>query len=272
MNVRRLALCVVGIVVTGTTIVAQASRLEFAVASVKPNIAGDHRSRIQIEPGGRLNVTAATLKELICAAYRVDDFRVVGGPPWMSSDRWDVQAKADENASQSQINEMFQNLLAGRFDLKFHKDRRKVPVYELVIARNGPKLQQSKSEAAGSSHNSGNRENHGSGGHAGGTSMTTAQLAQMLGQIVGRTVIDKTGLREKYDVRLSWRPDPGQGVSASDHVPSERLELGASSPTDPNLPSIFTALQEQLGLKLQSTKGLAEVMVIDSAQKPGVQR
>src|SRR5262245_45441667 len=233
MNVRRLALCVVGIVVTGTTIVAQASRLEFAVASVKPNIAGDHRSRIQIEPGGRLNVTAATLKELICAAYRVDNFQVVGGPAWISSDRWDLQATADENASPSQLNEMFQNLLFGRFDLKFHKDRKKVPVYELVIARNGPKLQQSKSETAASSHNSGNRENHGSGGHAGGTRMTMSQLAQMLGQVVGRTVIDKTGLSGSYDIRLSWRPDPGQGASVSDHMPCESGRGGASGPAEP---------------------------------------
>src|SRR5262245_18973653 len=112
---------IVGVVVAASTIMAarQAS-FEFAAATIKPNVAGDHRSAIQIAPGGRLNVTAATLKDLIRTAYRVEEFQVIGGPAWVSSDRWDVQAIADENVPQSQTNKMLQTLLAERFQIKFH--------------------------------------------------------------------------------------------------------------------------------------------------------
>src|SRR5262245_50467777 len=95
-----------------------AQRFEFDAASIKPNIAGDHRSRIQMMPGGRLNVTAATLKDLLRTAYQVDNFQIIGGPAWMSSDRWDIQATAYEDVSQKRMGEMLQNLIVDRFQLK----------------------------------------------------------------------------------------------------------------------------------------------------------
>ncbi|MBI4474407.1 MAG: TIGR03435 family protein [Acidobacteria bacterium] len=250
----------------------QLKRLEFEVASIKPNAAGDHRIMMQITPGGRLNVTGAALRELIRSAYRLQDFQISGGPGWVSTDRWDIQAKAEENASQDQVNEMLQNLLAERFQFKFHKEQRQIPVYELIIARNGPKLQETKPGAASatsSSHTLGIPQSHGTGSHAGGRGMTMAQLAERLGELLGRTVIDKTGLTGSYDITLSWRPEPGQGAAFSDHV---RPGAGPTSPPDPNLPSIFTAIQEQLGLRLESARGPGEVMVIDSAQRPAGQR
>lgn len=227
---------------------------------------------MQVTPGGRLNVTGATLKDLIRNAYRLEDFQILGGADWISSDRWDVQAKAGVDVSPSQVNEMLQKLLIDRFQLKFHTESRRLPVYELVIGRNGPKLQETKPDSSGdgpTSHTPAGRQSHGAGGHAHGRSMTMAQLAQMLGNNLARTVIDKTGLTGNYDITLSFRPEPGQGPAFSDHGGGGR---GASAPSDPSLPSLFTAIQEQLGLKLESARGPVGVMVIDGAQKPAEQR
>jgi len=244
--------------------VPQSKPLQFEVASVKPNASGDHRIMMQITAGGRLNVTGASLRDLIRTAYGIEDFQIIGGSAWISSERWDIQAKAEENVLQSQVTEMLQSLLAERFQLKFHKESRRLPVYELVIARNGPKLQESKPNANGDGHNAGPRQSHGAGGHAGGRAMTMAQLAQMLSVTVDRTVLDKTGLAGTYDITLSWRPEPGQGRSFGNHMPPG----GALPASDPGLPSIFTAVQDQLGLKLEAARGPVDVIVIDSAQKP----
>ncbi len=252
----------------------QSKRPEFGVASIKPNAAGDHRMRMQLMRGGGLNVTGATLKDLVLTGYQLPAFQIVGGPSWMSSDRWDIQAKAEENTSQKQIYEMLQNLLTDRFQLKFHRETRTGPVYELVIARNGPKLSAAKSgsdDAAHDSQGSQARQSHGSGSHASSKSMTMAQLAQMLEEIVGRTVIDKTGLRGEYAIALSWTPDPGQRSAPADHR-SPGQAGREEAPSNPNLPSIFTAIQEQLGLKMQSGRGPVEVLAIDSARKPVEQR
>ncbi len=262
---------VVGFAGTVLAFASYAAQLEFDSASVKPNAAGDHRMVVQLTPGGRFSATGATLKELIRVANGLQDFQIAGGPPWTSSDRWDVQAKADAGIAQKQINEMLKNLLMERFQLKVHRESRKGAVYELIAARNGPKLHemQSDGEAGHDSSRTDQHQSHGAGSHGGGTGMTMPQLAEMLSNIVGRNVVDKTGLRGRYDVRLSWRPDPGQTTSSADHLMPERTERGDSS--DPNAPSIFTAVQEQLGLQLRSAKGQSEVLVIDSAQKPARQ-
>jgi uncharacterized protein (TIGR03435 family) len=241
---------------------------QFEVASVKLNVTGGHQMTARLSPAGQFSVTTATLKDLIGVAWGLPYLQVAGAPGWTSSDRWDVQAKAAEGSSQSQVNEMLQGLLAERFHLKSHIDEREGPVYDLQIAKNGPKLSEVKSAAEGSAHTSRGpqaSQGHGMGGH-GNRVMTTAELAQILAQIVGRPVIDKTGLAGKYQVALSWAPEPGQIAATTDHMPPGGTERGSVS-SDSASPSIFTAVQEQLGLRLESARGQVPTLIIDSVQK-----
>ena len=276
MKLRSVALFgIAGIVVAAASHLTapQSKRPEFEVASMKPNASGDHRVVTQYARG-RLIVTGATLKDLMRAAYQLSDSQIIGGPSWMSSNRWDVQAKAEETASQKQINEMLQRLLVERFQLKSHKETITGPVYDLVIVKSGPRFSETKPDSRNSGHDSQGsqaRTSHGAGGHTVGKSMTMAQLAEMLAGFVGRPVIDKTGLRGQYDIALSWTPDPGQTAALADHTSPRRAETEAT-PSDPNAPSLFTAIQEQLGLKMQSAKGRVEVLAVDGAQKPNEQK
>jgi uncharacterized protein (TIGR03435 family) len=277
-----------------TTILASASLyatlaqtkapLAFEVASIKPNAANDNRVSMQRAPGGRVMATGISLRMLMRNAYRIQDFQIVGGPDWMSSDRWDVQAKSEENATQAQVDEMMQTLLADRFKLRFHKETRELPTYALVVAKNGPKLQESQldttttpSSPAVAVATRGGPQPLGrgmvmvnaSGGkmQLAGGAMSMSQLAQMLGNTLGRIVLDQTGLKGAYDIKLEYSPEPGQrgpfGGGAGGPAGG-----GTASSDDPNVVSIFTAIQEQLGLKIESTKGPVEVFVIDGAEKP----
>jgi uncharacterized protein (TIGR03435 family) len=216
---------------------------------------------------------------LIRNAYRVQDFQIIGGPSWMASDRWDIQAKAEENVSPNEVNEMMQTLLAERFQLKFHKETRELPVYELLVAKDGPKLKETGTDSTTSPQATIQVPGGGNaavgrgtmvtigGGQISGSAMSMTQLIQVLANNLGRTVIDKTGLTGSYDIKLEWRPDPGQGP-AFPGAPPGGGGAGSPPPLDPSLPSIFTAIQEQLGLKIESAKGPVEVLVIDGAEKP----
>jgi len=239
--------------------------LAFEVASIKPNATGDNRVMMQVAPGGRTNMTGVTMRILMRNAFRIQDFQIIGGPAWMEADRWDIQTKAEENATPAQVNEMLQTLLADRFQLKYRKETRELPVYELVIAKNGSKLQETRPDGPPVSGPRGESLGRGAmvvgRGQLAGSGMTMAQLSTMLANTLGRTVIDKTGLVGTYDVKLSWTPELGQAAG-----------LGAAppAPVDPDVTtsSIFTAIQEQLGLKIDSAKGPVEVYVIDRVEKP----
>ncbi len=265
----------------------QARPLAFEVASIKPNASGDNRVMMQRAAGGRVNASGFSLKMLMRNAFRIQDFQIIGGPAWIASDRWDIQAKSEENATPAQVDEMLQTLLADRFGLKYHKETRELSTYALVVGKNGPKLEPAKADAPeaptvvpfGRGQGLGERGQvavgrgqvvvGGSGGQmqiAGG-GMSMAQFAQLLGNNLGRTVIDKTGLTGLYDIKLTWTPEPGQGLMPPGAPVPGSGDRGASSPDGP-LPSIFTAIQEQLGLKIDSTKGPIEVLVIDRVEKP----
>jgi uncharacterized protein (TIGR03435 family) len=245
--------------------------LAFEVASIKPNATGDNRVQMQVAPGGRMNMTGVTMKLLIRNAFRIQDFQIVGGPGWMEADRWDIQTKAEENASPVQVNEMLQTLLADRFQLKFHKETRELPVYELVVAKGGQKLQETRPDGPPVAGPRGESLGRGTmvvgRGQLAGSGMTMAQLSTMLANTLGRTVIDKTGLTGNYDVKLSWTPEPGQGGLLGGAPPPP-------APVDPDAtaPSIFTAIQEQLGLKIDSGKGPVDVYVIDRVEKPATEQ
>jgi uncharacterized protein (TIGR03435 family) len=242
----------------------------FEAASIKP---GDPDSRgvsFLIAPGGRLTTKNTTLKMLMTFAYDIRDFQVSGGPNWLDSARYDIVAKP-ENAlladpgtltleqfktSEAQFRLMVQGLLADRFQLKFHRETKDLPVYALVLDKNGTKLKENTETGL---KNTGLRIT--ARGQV--TCMKTPMelMVQFLSNQLGRTVLNKTGLTGNYDFKLEWTPDPGQGNGPFGGGPD------APPPPDPNGPSIFTAVQEQLGLKLESQKGPVEILVIDHVEK-----
>jgi uncharacterized protein (TIGR03435 family) len=265
-----------------------ASGPAFEVASVKPNKSADQRQAIQTPPGGRFIATNLPLRNLIAFAYRIAPgtaFRLVGGPDWIRSERFDIIAKADGNlppftpsGPPEPLLVMVRTLLAERFKLVVHHETRELPTYELVVARTdhtlGPRLHPAAvdCEAAmrapgapppgppppGERPTCGARIGPGQM-IAGGVPM--AQFVNLLTQFVQRTVIDRTGLTGTYDFELSWTPD---------QLPQGPPPPGAPPlpPIDPNGPSIFTALQEQLGLKLDAQRGPVDVVVIDGVERP----
>jgi bla regulator protein blaR1 len=264
---------------------APAGSPTFEVASVKPNKSGDGRVMLGLQPGGRFTATNVTLRLLIRNAYRVQDFQIVGGPGWISSDHFDIVAKAEGDPPQDQIQLMVRALLADRFKLAVHNDKRELPIYALVLARPdgrpGPKLRPASTDCEalrargrgaapppgpppgppGGPMSCGMRMAPGNF-VAGGMPLT--QLATTLSQIVGRVVQDQTGLSGQFDFELSFTPEQmPQGPPPGANAPP-------LPPIDPNGPSLFTALQEQLGLKLESTKGSVDVLVIDRVEPPTV--
>ena len=234
----------------------QPARPSFEVASVKPSVPRTAHFSL-LELGGRFTTTNTTLKMLIGFAYDVRDYQIAGGPNWLDSAKYNVEAKpdvprpAEHNAARMRL--MAQSLLAERFKLAIHRETKELPVYDLVVAKGGPKLK----KAANTAEASGRRGR----GLLTGVAADMPLLVNQLSQQLGRSVIDKTGLTGKYDFKLEWTPDPGE----------LRFPAGgpdAPPPPDLSGPSIFTAVQEQLGLKLESVKGPVEILVIDHAEKP----
>jgi uncharacterized protein (TIGR03435 family) len=266
---------------------------QFEVASIKPNKSGDGRVMIGVQPGGRFTATNVPLRMLIRNAYQLQDFQIVGGPDWLSTDRFDVIAKAEEGAgdafraaqsgepSRGQL--MLRALLAERFKLVAHTENREMPIFALVLARSdgklGPQLQKSTTDCTGPAAGRGRGQMPPPGPpqpgerlpcgirvapgnmSVGGSSL--AQFASSLGMFVGRIVVDRTGLDGTYDFNLTWTPD-----QIANRPPGAPDPLVNGVPIDPNGPSIFTAVQEQLGLKLDSQKGPVSVLVIDRADHP----
>jgi uncharacterized protein (TIGR03435 family) len=226
---------------------------KFEVASIKPSDPSTKGFRIQSAPGGRLIATGVTVKFLIQQAYGVREFQVLGGPSWLDTAMFDLNAKADEetagqkNASQLRM----QALLLERFQLRFAKETRELPIYHLVVAKSGPKMKESTVGDEGRNMSLGRDRLIVQG-------ITTQMLAVQLSQRLERTVVDKTELTKAYDFTLRWSPE-GQPLGPKDNE---------SAPVDASGPTIFTALQEQLGLKLESTKGPVEVLVIERVEKP----
>lgn len=258
---------------------AQTPSPAFEVASIKPSAPDARGVFSRILPGGRLDVNNMTLKDLVVTAYRIQPFQVSGGPPWLEKDHWDISAKAEGNPSQDERALMIQSLLADRFGLKFRRDTKEMPVYELVAMKTSGKAVPGLTEAKeggcvtpnpaagpppmtpGSKMPCGMMRMGPSQLNA--TAQTLSQFIQILSRRLGRTVIDKTGLTGKFDITLEWTPD--QTESQSLQLPPDSPRPGVS---DAAGPSIFTAIQEQLGLKLESKKGPVEIFVIEHAEKP----
>lgn len=218
------------------------------------------------QPGrGGFTATNSSLGLIIQYAYDVMDFQVSGAPDWVKSDRYDIAAKADGDPQLREIPALVQRLLENRFRLKYHWETKEAPVYHLVVSKPG-KLRESefpdcspplstpdpRRGAPAGDAPCGALMN--SPGHTKGYRLTAGSLAGSLSFFIGRFVLDKTGLTGKYDIELQWTPDRIQ------------MQSRATSATDP--PSILTALQEQLGLKLESAKGPVKTLVIDHVERP----
>ena len=245
----------------------------YEAASIKPGDPNERRAQIMMAPGGRVNIKNLPVRNLIMMAYQLRDFQVTGGPDWMRTDRYDIVAKADdENITPEQNREMMQNLLKDRFKLVFHNETKELPVYNLVIGKNGPKLRETpESELPPPPPGNGGARGPLGGrasirierGTINGQGMSMDLLANQLANNLGRSVINMTGLTKGYDIKLEWTPDVGQGGALQRDGGADSAPTTAESG-----PTIFTALQEQLGLKLESAKGPVVIYIIDSLQRP----
>jgi uncharacterized protein (TIGR03435 family) len=232
---------------------------QFDVVSVKPSAPDEHNSFMMRNlPGGAVRFSGMPLRMLIMSAYDVKAFQISGGPDWISTDRWDIQAKVEGvegRLTMPQQRPMLQALMADRFQLKIHKETREMPVYALLVDKKGTKLVE---------HTTGEVQVRSGNGMLSVKKHGMEWLAFWLAQQLGRVVIDQTNLKGEYDFQLEWTPDPGQGGAESIGLPPEMPRPRAETTG----PSIFTALQEQLGLHLVSQKGPVEIVVIDSVEKP----
>ena len=253
----------------------------FEVASIKQNRSGDRGGMVGMKPG-RFTATNETIRIVIEAAYNVRDYQLSGGPSWLNSERYDVDAKMDDSRvnemkklthdQQEQLRLRLRSLLADRFRLRLSHDLKEFPVYALVVAENGPKLQRAKPGDTypdgimrPSGLPAGPHTSAGQRGQLTVQALPMASVARLLSLQLGchtDTILDKTGLRGDYDLTLQWTPDESQTQ------PCEPQGINNAPPPQPFGPSIFTALQEQLGLKLEPTKGPVEMLVIDHIEKP----
>jgi uncharacterized protein (TIGR03435 family) len=242
----------------------------FAVSTVKVNNRNDGRWRMGPSQSG-FSAMDVTLHMMIQEAYGTyENDRILEEPNWVKSRKFDVEAKVDD-ADQAilssldihQRGRMLQALLADRFKLAAHRETRERPIYALIIAKNGPKLAESNPDYIPPSKipGYGGLVRRSLPGQVTAEWMTMGHVAQLLTPYVDRLVVDKTGLTAHYDFKLVWAPDNGASTAVGGTTAS-------SIPAAPEGPSIFTALQEQLGLKLESQKGTIEVFVIDHVEHP----
>jgi uncharacterized protein (TIGR03435 family) len=245
----------------------------FEVASIKPSHPDSNGVQLGFQFPRSFKTLNATAKELIEFAYNVQtDDQLSAAPNWISSAKYDIDAKIEDSEVEhlqklpsdqmkNQIQFLLQSLLADRFKLKVSYTTKQLPVYALVIAKGGPKLK-SPADRAGS--RTGPEER----GQFSGMNASTDMLVNALSRQaeIGRTVIDETGLKGKYDWTLKWTPDVSTPMSKENDDGSHGS--ANSAPPDSTGPSLFTAIQEQLGLKLKAKKGPVEVLVIDHVEKP----
>lgn len=222
----------------------------FEVATINPADPNRTTGGGFIVGGHRIIIQDQTVNDLISFAYAVHPKQIADGPAWLGTEKFDIEGQADHPgvANLHQIQEMLQKLLESRFALKLHRDKRDLPIYALKLAKGGPKMTRSAENTYGLPTQSGH--GHGSQQQRKFTNNSMSDFALGMQPYMDRPVVDKTGLPGRYDFTLRWTP--------------------YNSPTnEPNAaPDIFTAVQEELGLKLEATRGPADVLVIDQIERP----
>jgi uncharacterized protein (TIGR03435 family) len=270
-------------VVTAIALFAQtAAKPKFEAASVKPST-NPAFQMVRPQPG-RLSADAG-LRLLLQNAYAVQAFQIEGLPAWNDSVRYQIEGKASENVPREQLFLMLQSLLEDRFQLRVHRETKEMPVLALVAARNGPKLPRPKDGACATPPPDAPNDWAGgrmrppdgsatplprcgsvsirlapAGAQMAGGQVRMAEFARMLSMAMGRAVVDRTGYTDPFDVLLDFQAD--------ESTPSLPAPPPGSPLLDSGRPSITTALQEQLGLRLQNSRGPVDLLVIDHIERP----
>ena len=237
---------------------------QFDVASIKRNVSDGGRVRFETPPG-RLNAINAPLRFLIRQAYRVPEARIIGGPSWLDTDRFDVVATTPQPVTGDAIREMLRAQLKESFELAMHAETREMPIYVLKTRSPGalgPNMRPVSADCTGRSPamvagkvQCGILVSQGSASAAlGGGGATMEHFVRLLGDFLDRPLIDETGLTGTFDLELEFASLPGSAVAPTANVDDK--------------PSLFTAIQEQLGLKLEAKRGPAQVWIIDAASPP----
>ena len=231
-----------------------AEALRFDVASIRAHSSDDNRFRVKPPADGRFSATGAVAKVLLMLAYDVPEPQITGGPNWLATEKWDIEAKSDarDTYDVAQTRQMLRNLLAERFSLQVHRENVQRPAYVLTIAKGGPKFQEADGEGSSNVRISGRSISLERG--------ELARMTQLLASALGRPVVDRTGLNGHYNLALKWDDAP----VSSGGVPG--LDAPASAASDHG--SIFTAIQEQLGLRLEPQRLAVELIVVDRMEKP----
>ncbi len=221
----------------------QSARKVFEAVTIKPNQLGGGHSHSH-SSDGRWNASMTT-KSLIESAYGIKPFQLEGGPSWLDESNYDFVATTGDAADLTTrtLQPYLQSLLADRFHLVYHRTQKEFPVYALMTVKTGPKL----TPAAGDETGEGTHSNGDKGViHMTGSNLTMGGFASFLASELDRPVIDRTGIPGRYNVKLDW----------------------SSGEVDTTVPTVFSALQEQMGLRLEASKGPVEILVIDSVDKP----
>ena len=235
---------------------ASAKRLTFEVASIKRNVSADAGGSVRVEPGNRLIVTNIPLAGLVRHAHGTQRWEMLPGgdlPSWMQTERWDIRAMAAADATPAQVNDMFKNLLADRFKLVARREARQIPVYNLVRARAdgrlGPQLRVSASDCSAARAATPSCGATDSPGRITFEGAPWIRFPTVLSLAAGRFIVDKTGITGPVDLQLTYATDQPGGVQSES-------------------PSLFAALSDQLGLRLEPSQALVEVLVVFSAERP----
>ncbi len=256
---------------------------KFEVVSIKPSHEGGGLFRVALQPSGRFMANNITVRFLLEQAYALKDAQISGAPGWIESEHFDIEAKPDDAIIEQklsrdergrQISLMMQSLLADRFKLALHHETKELPVYALVVAKSGSKLKQAP--PAPLDANPAEPGPPGGRVRRGGVQMRRGELTasaipldrleDVLSHVTGRPVVNRTGLEGLYDFTLKWTPEEGEGPMMGG--PPGPPPPDAPPPPEANGPTIFTALQEQLGLKLESQKTPMDTVVIDHVEQP----
>jgi uncharacterized protein (TIGR03435 family) len=229
------------LILTLTATLALAQRFEVAV--IRPSSADPTAgTSFNVYDGGRIRITNEPVKLLMRTAFDLQNSQIAGGPGWVETDRYDIEAKTGqpEKPTPSTLGPCLRDMLAERFHLKFHREQREMSVWALVASKGGAKLKaKMEGETAGMNTKSGKSS------RLSATAVTIPLLAQYIGNRLGAIVVDRTGLAEAYDFTLEW-----------------------STQEDGSAPSLVTAVREQLGLRLEQQKAPVEVLVIDAIERP----
>ncbi len=230
-------------ILIGAGVLCGQEKLAFEVASIKPNKSGDRHSGSHYRQGSAY-IDNNTLKDLIQLAYDVKDY-AFSGPDWLDSERFDIVAKPPAAASPEQYRIMLQTLLADRFKLTVHREQKEMSGYALVVAKGGLKIKELEP--------SGGSDSNSSRGTLSAKTISMSKFAEWVSRQVGRPTIDATGTKGVFTFKLEWSP-----------VENQPPEPGAPPPA---APTIYTALQEQLGLRLQGQKVPVNVLVVDHMER-----